>query len=157
MKKVIIYGVLMICLSIIGYLTWPYFLEISLYKLKIPPMIKVVNRSPDKVLTPNLIYAIAIGIIPLFFIVVERFAKLKSINQRIITIIIIVISGILCWQIRLFYLKDSLRRSPELRIRAGTIDHFNFESFYLERYLFLGFLVGAGISLYFFKERNKEK
>lgn len=158
MKKEIIYSVLIIGLAVMGYFTWFIFVEMSLYQLKIPSMIKVVNRNPDKIVTPNLIYAIAIGIIPLLFIIVKRFATLKSINQRVITVMAIVIGGFLCWQIRLFQLKEVLRSSPEFRIRerGTTIDHFNFEIFYLERYLFLGFIIGGGISLYFFNKRNKQ-
>lgn len=104
----------------------------------------------------TIIFVIAFGIIPLLFLFVKRTRNLTSLPKQLLSITIIIASGIAFWLGRLFYLKYKAEQINDLLKRAefataDDVPRLKFEEMHFDLYLFLGLLAGALLTLLFFR------
>ncbi|MEL0653343.1 hypothetical protein V6246_18120 [Algibacter sp. TI.3.09] len=76
-------------------------------------------------------------------------------KQGLISCGIILVSGILLWQFRIFQLNSRFQKLSEFDIGNGIQTQMDFDNLNFGRYLFIGFLIGTILSILIFKNRNK--
>lgn len=104
------------------------------------------------------LFVIALGIIPLLFLLVKRIRYLNSLPKQLLSIAIIVASGFVFWLGRLFYLKFKAAQINDLLRRAEfataeDVPRLKFEEMHFELYLFLGLVAGMLLSLLVFRRK----
>ncbi len=141
---------LTITLLFIGSLIQEYFFEWSFSQLKNEP-VRIINRTISGSFHTRIFFVLSIGVIPLLYLIVKKITKLSFINQGLIACGIILISGFLFWQLRIFQLNRRLEKLPKQDIETQiSMDSLNFE-----QYLFIGLVVGTILSILIFKNKNK--
>ncbi len=146
-------GIILI-LSIVSFLIRENFLEFSLSQIA-NEKIQIVSGSASRQFYTHILFALSIGIIPLLYLIIKKITKLNFINQGLTSCGIIIISGILLWQLRILQLKTRLSILSEFEIGNGIQTNVNFDNLNFERYLFIGFLTGTILSIVIFHYKNK--
>ncbi len=154
MKKTLKYVGLIIVLTLIGFLIRDYFFNISFSQLN-NGNIQIVSRMSNGQFYSHLLFSLFIGAIPMLYLIVEKITKLKFLNQGLITFVLIVGSGILFWQFRIFQLKGQLQKLSEFNIGDGIKNQINTKDLNFGAYLFIGFVIGAILSTLVFRRKNK--
>ncbi|WKB82947.1 hypothetical protein QYR09_07875 [Cellulophaga lytica] len=145
---------LILILSVIGFLIRDYFFDLSLSQIA-NKNTQIISRTMSGQFYSHILFALSIGITPLLYLIIKKITKLNFITQGLISCGIIVISGILLWQFRIFQLNSRLQKLSEFDIGNGIKTELNFDSLNFGRYLFIGFLIGTVLSILIFKNRNK--
>lgn len=155
MRKIFFFIGLVIIFFGFGFLVWEVFTGASFYQLHIENILFVFQRMTNRLLL-NLIFAFSIGIIPILYLLVYKFAKLNSIKQRMITLGIIILSGLIFWQYRIFQLKYQFDFKS-----VFTTDNYataySTEGLKFEIYLLIGLVIGSVISLITYRSINRKK
>ncbi|GAA4279173.1 hypothetical protein [Aquimarina mytili] len=154
MKKILIYIGFIIVLTVIGFLIRGSFLDISFSQLN-KRDIEIISYTMNGQFKSHLIFALSIGIVPLLYLISDKFSKLKSLNQTLATLGIIFGCGILSWQLRMFQLNNQLQRLSEFDLGNGIKNSMDFQNLSFGRYLFVGFLIGTLISVLLFRMKNR--
>ena len=155
MKKALIYLGLVLSLTVVGFLTWNFFLHMSFSQINKQNLDMFVNIGMVRSFKSNLIFAIVIGILPMIYVAINKLTRLKLLHQKLITIGIILSSGIIFWQLRIFQISKKMQQLSNLNLGEGIEHGGNFYYFNFEIYLFIGFLTGRLISILIFKRKNK--
>jgi len=155
MKKNLLYFGVVVLLIILGFTIWKFFSTYSLEQLN-KENISVVTFQIGSQFNSNLFFALSLGTIPLLHLIITKLANLKSINQHLISIGIIIGCGILLWQYRISQLNKLSQNLSDFNIGNGIKMQLDFNNLNFERYLFIGFLVGAIMSILIFRNRTKK-
>lgn len=156
MKKNLLYFGIVILLIIIGFTIWKFFSEYSLEQLD-KENIKVVTTQIGSQFNSNLFFALYLGTIPLLHLIITKLAKLKSINQHLVSLGIIIGCGVLLWQYRISQFKNLSQKLSDFNIENGIKMELDFDNLNFEEYLFIGFLIGTVISTLIFRNRIKKE
>lgn len=154
MKKALLYSGLLIAFTIAGYMLSAFFFDTAFSQL-IGQNIQIQIRNIGGAFQRRLFFALAIGAIPLLYFMVEKIAKLKLTKHQLYTITSILGFGIIFWQLKVFQVKMKIKLFSGFTLddnipMSMSIDEFNFE-----RYLLLGFFIGALLSACVFRYINR--
>ncbi len=155
MKKTLLYFGVVVLLIIVGFTIWKFFSTYSLKQLNIEN-ISVVTFNVSSQFNSNIFFALSLGTIPLLHLNITKLAKLKSLNQHLISIGIIIGCGILIWQYRISQLNNLSEKLSGFNNENGIRMQLDFDNLNFERYLFIGFLIGAIISILIFRNQTKK-
>jgi hypothetical protein len=95
---------------------------------------------------------LAVLTLPIFYLITKRISDVKGINQTFIFFGITILSGIGFWLLRLYYLKGI---TENYRISTAIENTISISKLKFELFCWLGFLVGAILSILLFKYLNK--
>jgi hypothetical protein len=156
MKKALIYIGLTIVLTIVGFLTGQKFIDISISGLNLIN-ISLSWTTLSGQFKQNLIFTIAIGLLPSLQLVSSKIAKVNSIQNKIITLLTIIFTGVILWQFRIFQLNRLFDKYREFSTVKGIENYYFGENLKFGLYLLVGFLIGTIIITLSFKQFNKRK
>jgi len=145
---------LILIFSVIGFLIRDYFFDLSFSQIA-NENTQIVSRNISGQFHSRILFALSIGIIPLFYLIIKKMTKMNFMKQGLISCAIILVSGILLWQFRIFQVNSKFQKLSEFDIGNGTKSEMNFADLDLGRYLFIGFLIGTILSILIFKNSNK--
>ncbi len=154
MKIVLKYVGMIVALSIIGFLMHRYFMSLSLSQLD-KTNHSITSAPISRAFMSRITFALSMGALPMFYFVADRLVKLKFVYKGLITCLIIVVMGILGWQLRVFQINSHLRKMATFDIGDGIYLDFNFQDLKLAPYLFMGFAIGTALSVLIFRNKNK--
>jgi len=152
MKNALKYIGLSILLFVIGFLVQEPFFEISFSQLK-NENTQIVSRTMSGQFYSHILFSLSIGIIPLLYLILKKITKLDFILKGFISFGIILVSGILFWQFRIFQLNNKFQKLSEFDIGNGIQSQMDFNNLNLGLYLFIGFLIGTVLSILIFKNK----
>jgi len=131
-------------LAITGFGLWNRFFGLSvdlLYK----PHLKV-SPYPEQFLN-HIAFAAVLGLIPLIYYVTIRYVRIDLFEPRLTTLSIILMSGMLFWQLRILHIQSE--------ISGLTVDNVSILGMmHLPTYLLIGLVVGALLSLVTFRRSH---
>jgi hypothetical protein len=154
MRTIIKYLGLTIILTIIGFVIRNYFFELSLSQIA-NNNVEIVSRNMSGQFESHIIFALTIGILPLFYLIIEKITKLVFIKNGLIACGILILSGILLWQYRIYQLNSEVQKISEYNIGNDFKTSLDYDNLNFSRFLFFGFLIGTIISILIFRNRNK--
>ncbi|WP_299682979.1 hypothetical protein [uncultured Dokdonia sp.] len=154
MSKNAISILLAIVLTVVGYILYRYFFIFSLHQLDELKSPISMHRLSGLFRT-RILFSLVIGSIPLLYLAVNKFAKLKSLPQKLAVVGMIMSLGVLFWQLRIVYLSKVVSRLLGTK-PTGVLDvSISFQVLQLEVFLLIGFIWGALISVLIFRSKNK--
>lgn len=140
-------------LTIIGYLLANDFMSLSIGLLNLNG--STINTFEIGSKYRSIVYfALSMGSIPLLYLAVEQITKLTFRYQGLLTIGIILASGILLWFIRIIQLNWMLNMTSGISNELELKSSLRFEILLFNQYLFIGFLIGAVISTVIFNNKR---
>ena len=154
MKNSLKYIALILISTVVGFLIWNTFFELSLTQLS-KENINIVSRKMGDQFFLRSLFAISFGIIPLLYLILRKITKLKFMTQGIISLVIIFLSGILFWQFRIFQLNNRFEKLNTIKIDDGNQMEINISELNFEIFLLVGFIIGIAINILIFRNKLK--
>ncbi len=150
---------LIIIFSIIGFIIRDLFFDFSHSQITNETII-IGNRTASGQFYSHILFALSIGIIPLFYLIIKKITKINFLNKGLISFGIIVICGVSLWLFRTFQLKNRFQNISDFYNGSEIKTELNFSTMSLNSlnfglYLFLGFIIGTILSILIFKNKNK--
>jgi len=131
-------------LMIIGFSFWNRFFDLSI-DLLYQPHLEVLPYT-GQFLT-HIAFAAVIGLIPIIYFATVRYVGISLFGPKITTLSIILLSGMLFWQLRILHLQSATS--------SLTLDNATFLGMmHLPIYLLLGLVVGALLSILAFRRSH---
>ena len=128
-------------MMVAGFLLWSTFFNSSIQQLDAGSTI--LNTDPQQIRSGRTILMLALGITPLLYLLSMKIAKSTAIKNSIITIGIILFSGILMWQLRIMVTNSKLNRLTDITGLSDIRAEFQIADLQPELYLLIGFVLGA--------------
>ncbi|MFD2561423.1 hypothetical protein [Aquimarina rubra] len=153
MKKVLVYSGAVIALTIVGFVLYGNFINLSFLLLN-KGEIKIFSNSMGRLFQDRLYFAISLGVIPLFYLWVRYFTNLNIVRQKILTYLLIIGGGILSWQCKIVLLNYRLNVMSKLNTQIGIDNSVSLERLDFDSYLLVGFAIGAIVSILVFGNQN---
>ncbi|MBU2929998.1 hypothetical protein [Winogradskyella psychrotolerans] len=153
MKTVYTFIAIIICIMI-GFVIYKPFLSLLLSMVN-NETIQLYSRSSAGQFNSHLIFALAIGFIPVLYLIIQRIKKLPLLTEGIYTLLFIVGFGMLFWGFRVLYISDTLASISNFDVSDGIKPNYSINKFHFEYYLFSGFLFGTLISILIFCLKKK--
>lgn len=150
------YTVLSLGLLVAGFLTYNIFFEQALSQLK-SSTTEFMASSMTAQFRGRFIFCIAVGSIPLLYLFTSSMAKLQSKTQAALVYAIIILTGLVFWQLRIYYLKGQIEGSSASLLGTGIQNSMDISSLHLSQYALFGFIAGSLISLGMLKGINSTK
>jgi hypothetical protein len=154
MRTILKYLGLVIILTMIGFVIRNYFFELSLSQIA-NNNVEVVSRNMSGQFQSHIIFALTIGILPLLYLIIEKITKLEFIKKGLIACGILITSGVVLWQFRIYQLNTEVQKLSEYNITNDFKMSLDYENLNFGRFLFFGFLIGTIISILIFRNRKK--
>ena len=154
MRNTFTYLALVIIFTLSGLLLHKSFFEFSI-ALSTEYNIKMITTKMSSQFISQIFFAVVIGIVPLLYLCVERLTKIKFLTQGLITCGIILLSGILFWQLRIYLVGAELEKMANYNLGNEIDISYNIENAKYNLFLLLGFVVGAVLSILIYRGRNK--
>ena len=154
MKNSLKYIALILISTVVGFLIWNTFFELSLTQLS-KENINIVSRKMGDQFFLRSLFALSFGIIPLLYLILRKIKKLKFMTQGIISLVIIFLSGILFWQFRIFQLNNRFEKLNTIKIDDGNQMEINISELNFEIFLLVGFIIGIAINILIFRNKLK--
>lgn len=140
--------------AFIGFWFSKYFLELTVAQLNLNDA-NIINPGNGILSKYDLMFALTIGLLPLMHLITTKFGKLKSTKQSYLVLTIILISGIIIWQLKISNsnrIEDTLARAfSEYNIKKSI----NIESLKFGKYYAIGCFSGMVLSSFIFRNINK--
>jgi len=157
-KKSIIIG-LSLSLCLFAFLIRDWFLSFFVAEITGENILFSHSSSLTHRIFPMLIFIFSFGIIPFLYLIVKNYCKIYSVKQKLLSLLIIIISGVLLSGLRVIYLKFKVAQINDILRRAeftseADIPRIHFQDMYLEYYLLAGLIVGALLSMIIFKKSS---
>ena len=153
MRTILKYLGLVLTLTIIGFLIRNYFFELSLSQIA-NNNVEVVSRNMSGQFQSHIIFALTIGILPLLYLIIEKITKLELFKKGLIACGILLTSGVVLWQFRIYQLNTEVQKLSEYNIANDIKISLDYENLNFGRFLFLGFLIGTIISILLLRNKN---
>ena len=154
MRNALFYLGAVIVSTIIGFLVFDYFFDASFSQIS-NNNVQVVSRNLSGQFYTHITFALSIGSIPIFYLIMTKMTNLFTIKHRLSAFGIIIVSGILLWQLRVYQLNSQSQKLSRLNISNEIKMQFDYEQLYFGIFLFVGFLLGTVLSILIFRNRNK--
>ena len=146
---------LTILATFIGFWFSKYFLDLTVAQLNLHGA-NVINLRNDFLSKYDLMFALAIGLLPLMYLITEKIGKLQSAKQTYLVLAIIFISGIIIWQFKIISsnkIEDMLATDfPKFYNIRKSI---SIESVKLGKHFAIGCFLGTVLSSSIFRKINK--
>lgn len=112
-------------------------------------------RLPNQIF-PTIIFVFSFGVIPFLYLFVKNYCKISSTKKQLLSLLIIIASGVIGCGMRVIYLKYEIAQIRDLLRRAeltvdGDIPGIGFQDMHLESYLLAGLLVGSLLCMIVFR------
>lgn len=156
MRTVLQYFGLVLIMCATGFWLGSYFLELSLWQIR-GSHVYFLSRHVSTHFFSILIFALSLGSIPLLYLIIKRLTQLRFIMQGIVACGMIIGSGIVFWQFRVYQLKVTVQQLSADNIGNGNEISMDYAALDFDSYLFLGFLIGALISVIIFWNLGKKE
>ncbi|WP_378172009.1 hypothetical protein [Aquimarina sp. SS2-1] len=153
MKSFFLYLGFILVLIIVGFLVYPYFLDLSFVFLD-KRDVEIFSSSISGRFSEHLYFATSLGAIPLLYVSTKYFTDLENLKQKILTYLLIIGGGILSWQLTIVLLNYRLKRLSEFNIQAGIDNTVSIESLDFDAFLPIGYAVGTIVSILIFRNRK---
>ncbi len=137
----------------ISFLLRDYFFDLSFSQIANED-IQIVTRNISSPFYFQILFAIAIGSIPLLYLIIKKLTNLTFIPQGLISCGIILVSGILLWKLRIFQLNNEFKMLSKFQVGNGIEIQMDSSKLYLATFLFIGFIIGTILSILIY--RNKK-
>jgi hypothetical protein len=148
-------SLLVICaLSIIGYYGSESFFNQSYGMLRMDKVI-LKDTSNNNDLYKPIVMAVILGLLPLCFLLVQKTTDLKTRFHRVVSALIIILSGLVFWRLRIYGLNSEFQILSEyntLYNLPATLDRSYLK---FEVYLLMGFIVGTLIAILIFRDKSR--
>lgn len=132
--------IMSLVLLVLGWVSHSWFFDFSLEQLE-PHNVEFQNTS---LISFNpLMYAIALGSIPLFHLLVRNLVTLKSSAQSIFIYAFMILSGVLVWWFRTYQLHYKFQSAYQLDLGRNVIHTYNVDELYFDLFLLVGVILGA--------------
>ena len=154
MRETFQYLAIVIGFTISGFFLHEYFFEFSI-ALTTKYNIKMITTKMSYQFISQISFAVVIGILPLLYLGVQRMTKLKFLNHGMATCGIILISGIVFWQFRIYLVGEELKKLARSDFGNEIEITYNIENARYNLFLLSGFVVGAVISIFILRDRYK--
>ncbi|WP_066630370.1 hypothetical protein [Labilibacter marinus] len=141
MKNTYIYIGVSIILALIGFITGPQFIKISIQQLDLNN-VDIVWRTMRGQFLQNFIFSIAIGLLPFLHLISTKLSKADSMVKKYVSIGVILIIGIVCWQLRIFQLNTIFDSYNQFESSEDITNQYSAEDLKLGYYLIYGFIIG---------------
>lgn len=160
-KKAIIIG-LSLSLCLFAFLIRDWFLSFFVVEITGENILFSNSSSLHHQIFPMLTFIFSFGIIPFLYLIVKNYCKIYSPKQQLLSVLIIIISGLLFLGLRVIYLKFKVAQINDILRRAefsseADIPRINFQDMNLEYYLLAGLTVGAILSIIIFKKHSNRE
>ena len=148
MKSLLIYLISVILLSVFGFVISGTFIETSISLLDLSN-IQIVESSIQNNFKQRLFFASALDSIPLFLFVIRKCNRIQhqSIKTAWIACSLILFFGMIAWQFRIYQLNLKFDKFSILQINDAIDTTISFNALSFSFYLFLGFIIGAFLSI----------
>ncbi len=156
MKNTLKYVGLILIFTVTGFLIWDIFFELSLSQIA-NGNIEIISQKIGGKFNLNAKFALIMGIIPLLYLIIRKITKLKFNYQSLISITLIILSGTLTWQFRIFQLNNQFDTSTKLNPANQLKTQINLRELNFELYIFIGFIIGTFASILIFKNNRIKK
>jgi len=143
-----------IAFILIGLFIYRPFFDLSLLMVTNKNIQLYSNRMPGQ-FSSNFIFAILFGFIPITYFIIQKAAKIRFFYHGIIALSLLIGTGIVFWLIRVFYIKRKLELISSFKFQDEINTSYLINGFNYKNYLFLGFIVGALISVLIFRFKKK--
>lgn len=160
-KKAIIIG-LSFFLCLFAFLIRDWFLSFFVAETTGENILFSDSSSLHHHIFPMLIFIFSFGLIPFLYLTVKNYCKIYSAKQQLLSLSIIIISGLLFLGLRVIYLKFKVAQINDILRRAefsseSDIPRINFQDMNLEYYLLAGFIVGTLFIMIIFKKHSNRE
>ena len=146
-------------LAVLAFLFTNQFFDLSVSLVSDASLSLSYFENPKVRLVETILFVVAIGVIPLLLLRVNKSARISSPKESLFISSIIIGFGIIFWLLRILYLRFTLASLQEkLRLAEFTsLDYIKWMSFddtHFEIFLFAGLLIGTLINLWIFKKKQ---
>ena len=156
MKITLKYFILFLCFAIGGYLIYDVFFSQSLSQLK-SNNLAFSTSSLTGQFNGFFMFCIAIGAIPLLYLFAHLIAKLQSRKQSTLVYSIIIVTGLIFWQLRINYLNGVIEPFNKNIATQGIQNSIDIGNLKFSKYVLFGLISGAIIGSGIFKLINRSK
>ncbi len=153
MKNTFLYIIFVFGCFILGYLIHDSFFKISLSQLNVG-RIQIIMPSISDMFYSKVFFSITLGLLPLLYLSIDEYIKLKTV-QKLLAFSIIVFSGILFWQFKVFQLNQTFETIISLETQNENLNTFSFKNLNITLYVFLGFILGTLMTFIVFRSYKK--
>ena len=146
-------------LAVLAFVFTKQFFDLSVSLVSDASLSLSYFENPKVRLVETTLFVVAIGVIPLLLLWVNKFARISSPKESLFISSIIIGFGIIFWLLRILYLRFTLASLQEkLRLAEFTsLDHIKWMSFddtHFETFPFAGLLIGTLLNLWIFKKKQ---
>ena len=142
-----------IAFILIGLFIHRSFLELSLSMVK-NENVQLTRNIIAGQFGSKFIFAILSGFIPIIYFIIQKITKISFLYKGLITIGLIMGTGILFWFVRVFIIKRQLQVYSNIEFPNEMKPSYLINGFNFENYLFFGFIIGAFISILIFRPKK---
>jgi len=154
MRKTFTYLAFVILFTLSGFLLHKSFFEFTI-ALTTEYNIKMITTKMNYQFISQISFALIIGILPLLYLCVQRLTKIKFLNQGLISCGIILLSGILFWQLKIYLVRDELKKMVNYNLGSEIDISYNIENAKYNLFLLMGFVVGTVVNILIYRSRNR--
>jgi hypothetical protein len=144
---------LIILLFVLGFFSYQYFFEFSLSILDTNG-ISLFGLVQDRINRLS-IFSSAIGVLPLFYLLLQKITNISFIWKGLASIFIIIIFGIIFWRLRVFGLNSEFEQLSAYDLPNELKPTIDVSYLKFEVYVLMGFIVGTLVSILVFRDRSK--
>jgi hypothetical protein len=152
--RVVKYIIAILAFIIVGFFIQKSFMEFSYAMVKTDNVI-FENRLVSKQFYSNLLFSLAIGSVPILYLIIRKITKIHFFYKGVIAVGLLIGTGIISWLLRVFYINRELKFLSSVDFLAETKLTYPINEFYFEYFLFLGFVVGTLVSILIFRIKKK--
>ncbi|MEQ9204859.1 MAG: hypothetical protein RLO09_19855 [Cyclobacteriaceae bacterium] len=148
-------GLTLVCF-VAAFMLWWEFLELSINQIKSSRMI-MNTRGISSLNSWKMFFAVTIGSIPLLHLGIVKLANIRSTKQKVISLAILLTSGIALWQGRLLTIILRSRRTNSILESTSQDIHFEYPINELQPQLFIaiGLFIGTIANVLIFRTVNR--
>lgn len=144
---------IIICFAL-GLYFYKDFFELSLSGIDTQGVV-LANRTIAGRFNYDLMFAVFIGLLPLFYLLIKRITNISFLYKGLIAVLIIIVTGIIFWQLRIFGLNAQFEEISLYELPQDLTPEFDVGNFKFGIYLFMGFIVGTLISILIFRNKSE--
>jgi len=123
---------------------------------QLDPYSTVSAHSMTAQLNQLLIVSLAFGLLPLLYFLTKKLANIESTKQSVIVSLIIILTGITLWQLKLMTVNMYLNSASKSLADKGISNSVDIGQLNLGLYLALGFIFGSILCMLIYRTSNKK-
>jgi hypothetical protein len=149
MKKILTHTGLAILLFVFGFVSSKGFTELSISLLDLNG-INIAVTSIKSQFNESLLFSIALGIIPLILLTVNKISgSLSGLkNDYLLPIGLIILTGTITWILRIFVLNNKIERINSFDLGENIQQTLSLDTLNFSIYLLSGFIIGGIVSIH---------